>query len=142
MTTVLADDEMTPWRVVVPGAWRRQYAVSGAARSGSVLPEGDDDVVAEGLELAVRVAGLAAAVGVPGVPVGTEVAAATRQAIPPGPAATGRKPSPLTPASAPLKPTSSAPSSPPIAPDESPAGPKTIPPLSRRSTRPEEVPRT
>jgi hypothetical protein len=77
VTTVLADDEMAPWRVVVPGAWRRQYAASGAARSGSVLPEGDDDVVAEGLELAVCVAGLAAAVGVPGVPVGTEVAAAS-----------------------------------------------------------------
>jgi 1-acyl-sn-glycerol-3-phosphate acyltransferase len=44
--------------------------------SGGVLPEGDDDVVAEGLELALGVAGLAAAVGVPGVPVGSEVAVA------------------------------------------------------------------
>jgi hypothetical protein len=44
-----------------------------APGSGSVLPEGDDDVEAEGLELALGVAGLAAAVGVPGVPVGSEV---------------------------------------------------------------------
>ncbi len=44
--------------------------------SGGVLPQGDDDVVAEGLELAAGVAGLAAAVGVPGVPVGAEVAVA------------------------------------------------------------------
>jgi hypothetical protein len=56
------------------GAWRRQYAVSGAGRSGSVLPEGDDDVKAEGLELALGVAGLAAAVGVPDVPVRAEIA--------------------------------------------------------------------
>src|SRR5690348_9147599 len=47
-----------------------------AAGSGGVLPQGDDDVVAEGLELAAGVAGLAAAVGVPGVPVGSEVAVA------------------------------------------------------------------
>src|SRR5690349_7889530 len=47
-----------------------------AAGSGGVLPEGDDDVVAEGLELASGVAGLAAAVGVPGVPVRSEVAVA------------------------------------------------------------------
>jgi hypothetical protein len=47
-----------------------------AAGSGGVLPEGDDDVVAEGFELASGVAGLAAAVGVPGVPVGSEVAVA------------------------------------------------------------------
>ena len=47
-----------------------------APGSGGVLPEGDDDVVAEGLELALGVAGLAAAVGVPGVPVGAEVAVA------------------------------------------------------------------
>jgi len=59
-----------------PGAWRRRYAVSGAASSGGVLAEGDDDVVAEGLELALGVAGLAAAVGVPGVPAGSEVAVA------------------------------------------------------------------
>src|SRR5213076_356451 len=59
-----------------PGAWRRLYAVSGAGRSGGVLPEGDDDVVAEGFELALGVAGLAAAVGVPGVPAGAEVAVA------------------------------------------------------------------
>jgi len=44
-----------------------------APGSGGVLPEGDDDVVAEGLELAAGVAGFAAAVGVPGVPVGSEV---------------------------------------------------------------------
>jgi hypothetical protein len=44
-----------------------------ASGSGGVLPEGDDDVVAEGLELALGVAGLAAAVGVPGVPAGAEV---------------------------------------------------------------------
>jgi hypothetical protein len=47
-----------------------------AAGSGGVLPQGDDDVVAEGLELAAGVAGLAAAVGVPGVPVRAEVAVA------------------------------------------------------------------
>src|SRR6516165_10242900 len=47
-----------------------------APGSGGVLPEGDDDVVAEGLELALGVAGLAAAVGVPGVPAGSEVAVA------------------------------------------------------------------
>src|SRR5215469_14894161 len=47
-----------------------------APGSGGVLPGGDDDVVAEGLELALGVAGLAAAVGVPGVPVGAEVAVA------------------------------------------------------------------
>ena len=47
-----------------------------ASGSGSVLPEGDDDVVAEGLELALGVAGLAATVGVPGVPVRAEVAVA------------------------------------------------------------------
>src|SRR6516225_1913078 len=44
-----------------------------APGSGGVLPEGDDDVVAEGLELALGVAGLAAAVGVPGVPARSEV---------------------------------------------------------------------
>src|SRR5215831_20405080 len=44
--------------------------------SGGVLAEGDDDVVAEGFELALGVACLAAAVGVPGVPVGAEVAVA------------------------------------------------------------------
>ena len=43
--------------------------LSLAAGSGGVLPEGDDDVVAEGLELAAGVAGLAPPVGVPGVPV-------------------------------------------------------------------------
>ena len=48
--------------------------LSLASGSGGVLPEGDDDVVAEGLELALGVAGLAAAVGVPGVAVGAEVA--------------------------------------------------------------------
>jgi len=37
--------------------------------SGRVLAKGDDDVVAEGLELAAGVAGLATAVGVLGVPV-------------------------------------------------------------------------
>src|SRR5215468_9634908 len=47
-----------------------------APGSGGVLPGGDDDVVAEGFELALGVAGLAAAVGVPGVPVGAEVAVA------------------------------------------------------------------
>ena len=47
--------------------------LSLAPGSGGVLPGGDDDVVAEGLELALGVAGLAAAVGVPGVPVGSEV---------------------------------------------------------------------
>src|SRR5690348_17405304 len=47
--------------------------LSLACGSGGVLPEGDDDVVAEGLELALGVAGLAAAVGVPGVPVRSEV---------------------------------------------------------------------
>src|SRR5215469_7467258 len=47
-----------------------------ARGSGGVLPEGDDDVVAKGLELALGVAGLAAPVGVPGVPVGAEVAVA------------------------------------------------------------------
>src|SRR5689334_21259183 len=50
--------------------------LSLAPGSGGVLPVGDDDVVAEGLELASGVAGLAAAVGVPGVPVGSEVAVA------------------------------------------------------------------
>ena len=50
--------------------------LSLAPGSGGVLPEGNDDVVAEGLELASGVAGLAAAVGVPGVPVGAEVAVA------------------------------------------------------------------
>src|SRR5580704_12206872 len=50
--------------------------LSLAAGSGGVLPQGDDDVVAEGFELAPGVAGLAAAVGVPGVPVGAEVAEA------------------------------------------------------------------
>jgi len=50
--------------------------LSLAPGSGGVLPGGDDDVVAEGLELALGVAGLAAAVGVPGVPVGAEVAVA------------------------------------------------------------------
>src|SRR5712691_4342183 len=44
--------------------------------SGGFLPEGDDDVVAEGLKLAAGVAGLAAAVGVPGVPIRSEVAVA------------------------------------------------------------------
>src|SRR6201997_3844317 len=44
-----------------------------APGSGGVLPEGDDDVVAEGLELAAGVAGFAAAVG---VPIGPEVAVA------------------------------------------------------------------
>jgi len=48
--------------------------------SGGVLPEGDDDVVAGGFELASGVAGLAAAVGVPGVPVGAEVAVLDRLA--------------------------------------------------------------
>src|ERR1700761_7605594 len=47
-----------------------------ASGSGGVLPEGDGDVVAEGLELALGVAGLAAAVGMPGVPVRAEVAVA------------------------------------------------------------------
>ena len=47
--------------------------LSLAPGSGGVLPEGDDDVVAEGFELALGVAGLAAAVGVPGMPVGSEV---------------------------------------------------------------------
>src|ERR1700761_3419831 len=47
-----------------------------ARGSGGVLAEGDGDVVAEGFELALGVAGLAAAVGVPGVPVGAEVAVA------------------------------------------------------------------
>jgi 1-acyl-sn-glycerol-3-phosphate acyltransferase len=47
--------------------------LSVAAGSGGVLPEGDDDVVAEGLELAAGVAGLAASVGVPGVPVRSKV---------------------------------------------------------------------
>jgi len=41
--------------------------------SGRVLAKGDDDVVAEGLELAAGVAGLATAVGVLGVPVRSEV---------------------------------------------------------------------
>jgi hypothetical protein len=50
--------------------------LSAAPGSGGVLPEGDGDVVAEGLELPAGVAGLAAAVGVPGVPVGAEVAVA------------------------------------------------------------------
>src|ERR1700738_3578896 len=50
--------------------------LSLAFGSGGVLPEGDDDVVAEGLELASGVAGLAASVGVRGVPVGAEVAVA------------------------------------------------------------------
>src|SRR5256885_13860920 len=50
--------------------------LSPAPGSGGVLPEGDDDVVAEGFEVAPGVAGLAAAVGVPGVPVGSEVAEA------------------------------------------------------------------
>jgi len=47
--------------------------LSLAAGSGGVLPKGDDDVVAEGLELAAGVAGLAAAVGVPGVPVRSKI---------------------------------------------------------------------
>ena len=51
-----------------PGAWQRRPVVSGAARSGGILPEGDD-VEAEGLELSLGVTGLAAAVGVPDVPV-------------------------------------------------------------------------
>ena len=52
---------------------RRRYAINGDTGSGGVLPEGDD-VVAEGLdELS---AGLAAAVGVPGVPVRSEIAVA------------------------------------------------------------------
>jgi hypothetical protein len=34
-----------------PGAWWRLYVVSGAGWSGGVLAEGDDDVVAKGLEL-------------------------------------------------------------------------------------------
>src|SRR5690348_7974849 len=50
--------------------------LSPAAGSGGVLAEGDDDVVAEGFELAAGVAGLAAAVGVPGMPAGSEVAVA------------------------------------------------------------------
>src|SRR6266704_4235389 len=50
--------------------------LSLAPGSGGVLPGGDDDVVAEGFELALGVAGLAAAVGVPGVPVRAEVAVA------------------------------------------------------------------
>src|SRR5689334_25285189 len=50
--------------------------LSPAAGSGGVLAEDDDDVVAEGFELAAGVAGLAAAVGVPGMPAGSEVAVA------------------------------------------------------------------
>jgi hypothetical protein len=50
--------------------------LSLASGSGGVVPEGDGDVVAEGFELASGVAGLAAAVGVPRVPVGAEVAVA------------------------------------------------------------------
>jgi hypothetical protein len=50
--------------------------LSLAPGSGGVLAEGDGDVVAEGFELALGVAGLAAAVGVPGVPAGSEVAVA------------------------------------------------------------------
>ena len=53
-----------------PGPAVPVMRLSPAPGSGGVLPEGDDDVVAEGLELAAGVAGLAAAVGVPGVPVG------------------------------------------------------------------------
>jgi hypothetical protein len=49
--------------------------------SGGVLPQGDDDVVAEGLELSSGVAGFAAAVGVPGVPVRSEVAVAGRGVV-------------------------------------------------------------
>src|SRR3984885_11566209 len=63
-------------RRALPRACGGRYAVGGAAGSGGVLPEGDDDVVAEGLELSSGVAGLAAAVGVPGVPVRSEVAVA------------------------------------------------------------------
>jgi hypothetical protein len=44
-----------------------------APGSGGVLPEADDDVVAEGLELGLGVTRLAAAVGLPGVPVGSQV---------------------------------------------------------------------
>src|SRR5437764_7077265 len=54
---------MAPWRVVAPGPGGGLYAVSGAGWSGGVLPEGDDDVVAEGFELALGVAGLATAGG-------------------------------------------------------------------------------
>jgi hypothetical protein len=64
---------MILWQAL-PGACGDVYAVVADSRSGGVLPGGDDDVVAEGLELALGVAGLAAAVGVPGVPVGAEVA--------------------------------------------------------------------
>src|SRR5512135_3671704 len=59
-----------------PGPVVTAMRLSLAPGSGGVLPEGDDDVVAEGLELAAGVAGLAAAVGVPGVPAGSEVAVA------------------------------------------------------------------
>src|SRR5580700_8483919 len=58
-----------PWGKRCPGRGDG-YGVVG------VLPEGDDDVVAGGFELASGVAGLAAAVGVPGVPAGAEVAVA------------------------------------------------------------------
>ena len=61
------------------------YAVRRAASSGGVLAEGDDDVVAEGFELAPGVAGLAAAVGMPGVPGGPRSrkrAAAVAQQVP------------------------------------------------------------
>ena len=51
---------------------RWSYEVVAGAGSGGVLPQGDDDVVAEGLELAAGVAGFAAAVGVLRVPVGSE----------------------------------------------------------------------
>src|SRR6266516_1206457 len=67
--------EMAPWQAL-PGSAVTAMRLSLAPGSGGVLPGGDDDVVAEGLELALGVAGLAAAVGVPGVPVGAEVAVA------------------------------------------------------------------
>ncbi len=68
-------DEMTRDKGC-PGPAVTAMRLSLAPGSGSVLPEGNDDVVAEGLELALGVTGLAAAVGVPGVPVGAEVAVA------------------------------------------------------------------
>src|SRR5690242_15497342 len=68
-------DEMTRDKGC-PGPAVTAMRLSLAPGSGSVLPEGDDDVVAEGFELALGVAGLAAAVGVPGVSVGAEVAVA------------------------------------------------------------------
>src|SRR5215470_10333927 len=66
---------MTRWQAM-PRAAVTVMRLLPVPGSGGVLPEGDDDVVAEGLELALGVAGLAAAVGVPGVPAGAEVAVA------------------------------------------------------------------